>query len=556
MDEMEDALDVATRDWVKEYHGTLPIPKTSPTTAIPTLSQTLEPLKKLSESLFRKGFLSGLFSDFTVQVLGMTYNLHRIVLLNNPYFAGMLDGGPWKEQESRQVQIAIDDPNVTVEGVTTVLGRMYGSTELHLNSTSAPSVLAAALFFGDKELCDMTVNFIVADLSPDTVLDYLLFSDGYCYGTHSEAIVEACLTYLCREGYARKELRPVFERMPGRWLERMVTSDCFWVPSEEQRWNFIVKIIEERGRTELEKRDDEAIELAKRFEQLVSLEGTIETCTKEDAVACAAESEVDTWTKIKDQPSDDEISADDDSDSIYDNMLARGIGYIHIPFDSLLRIHNYTELHDIIDLPDLLERAAWTQKELQHMITSATEDTTEFNIDEPVVPRSDTRHIDGLRLTEVMDEDNLYLHQGMRFCPMRFGVEFSDLRRIASGEKVASSSVFYAGSMWQIYVQTVTVDETPKLGIYLQRMPVPIPKFSTYPTYAQLPATTPYIDPRKTTLTWFQLYCFFGDKCYVLESKPDKFQLTQSWGWRINKLYRDAFDAGRSLRCCVVLGHV
>ncbi|KAI9100597.1 hypothetical protein DFS34DRAFT_578633, partial [Phlyctochytrium arcticum] len=540
-----------------------------------------EPLKRLSEALYRKGFLLSRFSDISVRILGMTYRLHRIVLLTSPYFASMLDGGPWKEAGCSELEITIEDPNVTVEGVTAVLSRMYGRTEVTLTTRTAPSVLGAGLFFGDKELCESVVEFITGDVSASTVLDYILLADRFCYGVHSETIAEACLTYLCREGYAHRDLVPVFETMPVALFERIVTSDCFWVPGEEQRWEFVEDSGDSESEGEKEESDQE-VTVAVKQSELPLVDGGL---MLEPTPPIRSPSEVSVQDDLdhyhappSPTPSTYSSSSHSSTSSavspthLFHRILTNGIAYMHLPFHTLRALHSYSTTASQNHLPpNLFHEAIWFQKDLQDLITSSTDESTQLDIDEPeVVPRNDTRHIDGRRLTQVLDAQFLYAHRKLRYAPMRFGVEFTDLQRVASGEKVTSRQYFYAGSMWQIYVQTLVVDDTPKLGIYLQRMPIPTPKsragaasattadlFPLMPEpYTQLPPATPYIDPRKTTVTWFQLYCYFGSSCYVLESKPDKFQLTQSWGWRINKLYRDAFEGGRRLKCCVVLGHV
>ncbi|KAJ3167730.1 hypothetical protein HDU88_002177 [Geranomyces variabilis] len=530
--------------------------------APPCISTTLEPLKRLGDSLFHKGFLSGAFSDFTLKVLGVDYALHRVVLLHNSYFNCMLEG-PWKEQGKQVVEITIDDPNVTPEGVTIVLGRIYGRTEVPLTAANARSVLSAALFFGDVGLCQLAVDFIAQDVSASTVLDYLLFADEFCYGEHSVAILEECLVYLCREGYGSRRLRKVFTAMPVHWLQRIVSSDCFWVSTEEDRWNFISEIVDLRRGTD---RTD-VYGLSKKAWAFPAVEHVpaLERISKDRALSKAAESESCSpkseahETKVEDQSNDDGLA----------DVLHVSVAYEHIPFRSLLRIRSITEKRQQGDdaeaagitsieadaFCDMLERAAWTQMKLQNMITSAARETTHLGIDEPIVPRADTRHIDGYCLSHVVAEGRLLVHDGSTFPAMRFGVEFQDLHEVATREKVYSEKFFYAGSMWQIYLQTLPRQDPPILGVYLRRMPVSAAAKVTG-DHRRLPPSTPYVDPRETTVTWFQLYCFFGDDCVLLESKPDVFQMEQSWGWKLSKLYESAFAGGKSLRCCAVLGHV
>ncbi|KAJ3158490.1 hypothetical protein HDU86_002715 [Geranomyces michiganensis] len=547
-----------------QRHSVLPsipsLSKTAGTTKSgpPCISTTLEPLKRLGDSLFHKGFLSGAFSDFTLRVLGVEYALHRVVLLHNSYFASLLEG-PWKEHGSEIVEITIDDPNVTPEGVTIVLGRVYGRTEVPLTASNARSVLAAALFFGDVNLCQLAVDFIAQDVSHTTVLNYLLFADEYCYGEHSVAILEECLTFLCREGYGSRRLRKVFQEMPVLWLQRIVSSDCFWAPTEEDRWTFVSEIVDlRRGLGTAEKSGTHKQAWAP---------SAVECISKEPCLAKAAESDTSDSVPCSPKSTADKLEEQVKNDDGLADVLHLSVAYEHIPFRSLLRIRSVAEKRREQDegasaasveadaFCDMLERAAWTQLKLQHLITTSTAKTTHLGIDEPIVPRADTRHIDGYCLSHVVAEGKLLVHDGSTFPAMRFGVEFQDLHEVATREKVYSEKFFYAGSMWQIYLQTLPRNNPPILGVYLRRMPVPAAS-KVNGHHGRLPPSTPYVDPRDTAVTWFQLYCFFGDDCVLLESKPDVFQIEQSWGWKLSKLYDSAFAGGKSLRCCVVLGHV
>ncbi|KAI8907774.1 hypothetical protein DFJ77DRAFT_475265 [Powellomyces hirtus] len=566
-------------------------PSSTSSTSSTSLSATLEPIKRLSDSLFRKGFLSGTFSDFTLTVLGMSYALHRIVLLHNSYFACILQG-PWSEEGKHTIHIHIDDPNVTVQAVTIVLGRIYGKTDVPLSSSNARSVLAAALFFADLDLCRIAVDFILTDISSITVLDYLLFADAFCYGDHSTVILEMCLTLLCRDGYARRELRPVFARMPIHWFHRIVSSDSFWVPGEEERWAFIVEIItlrrigppfikggEEEDRYKKTAWADQAVTESThpaRRERFIKQNSTAAAAEQGDDLTTTTTTTTGTTTSKSHNAhrrnTSDDASTDDDGLAA---VLHHSVAYEHIPFPALLRIRaaaekqqkdddlfstsqdetddsdstHSTNTSDSFITPfcDMLERAAWTQMKLQNMILSCARETTHLGIDEPiVVPRTDTRHIDGYCLSTVLADAKILPHDGSSFPPMRFGVEFHDLHEVATRDKVYSNKFFYAGSMWQVYLQNLPRQNPPILGVYLRRVAVP-----------SLPSSsTPYADPRQTTVTWFQLFCYFGDNCFFLESKPDNFELEQSWGWKINKLYNSAFAGGKSLKCCVVLGHV
>jgi hypothetical protein len=55
------------------------------------------------------------------------------------------------------------------------------------------------------------------------------------------------------------------------------------------------------------------------------------------------------------------------------------------------------------------------------------------------------------------------------FPPFRFSVEFPDPRSLRDKKRVYSRTVFYAGSLWNIYIQKVATSRSKQLGVYLHR---------------------------------------------------------------------------------------
>lgn len=60
-------------------------------------------------------------------------------------------------------------------------------------------------------------------------------------------------------------------------------------------------------------------------------------------------------------------------------------------------------------------------------------------------------------------------HGWTGFEPMRVGVEFYDVDRLTEKQRSYSPSFFYAGSVWNLYIQTVKKAKGLQLGIYLHR---------------------------------------------------------------------------------------
>ncbi|KAJ3185297.1 hypothetical protein HDU85_001347 [Gaertneriomyces sp. JEL0708] len=572
-------------------------------------------VRELVNSLYTQGFLNGLFSDVKLNILGMTFNLHRIVLMHNEYFASMLSGGPWKETKNAEIDIEVDDPNITVEAVTIVLARLYGKPEIPMpNGASAMALLAAASFFGDAPLADRATEFIALDISVATVIDYLTFSDRFYYGKCSELILELCVNYLCREGVrsvqdtsdddeakieGRKAMLAVYTKLPREWLRRVLTSECLWAENEQDRLSFVLHVIKARwemshceksaSNTADDMMADEESPIAVAAESRDIEE--MHMATEDHSVP---QSDVHSFHSESTQKGADSCSVDpvphrlfqsslhkdehEEERRFYHELLRDSILFTSLPFTTLQELFQRLPQHAATGVPvTLLTDALWAQREFQHIITSASPLTLELKPDsaDSIVPGTDTNMIDGIKLIDVIlaeerkrspaDSTASVDHPVQSISmpvlpPIRFSVEFPPIRTLLFGDKAYSKPVFYGGSMWHLYLHPVKDEResVPKLGVYVQRIPVPTPVHRI--VYTPLPAETPYIDNRLKTITWFKVYCFFGPKAYILESKPDEFALRngkgQSWGYRIGTLYRDAMEWGGKLRCSVVLGHV
>ncbi|KPI39319.1 uncharacterized protein AB675_5238 [Cyphellophora attinorum] len=56
-----------------------------------------------------------------------------------------------------------------------------------------------------------------------------------------------------------------------------------------------------------------------------------------------------------------------------------------------------------------------------------------------------------------------------RFPPFRFAAEFPHTRSLKDKKRIYSKTLFYAGSLWNVYIQRIASSKTQQLGIYLHR---------------------------------------------------------------------------------------
>ncbi|CUA77499.1 hypothetical protein RSOLAG22IIIB_02514 [Rhizoctonia solani] len=187
--------------------------------------------------------------------------------------------------------------------------------------------------------------------------------------------------------------------------------------------------------------------------------------------------------------------------------------------------------------------------------------------------------------------------------PFRFSVEFWGLDTLKEKNRLHSQTVWYAGSLYNVYVQVIK-KKGMQLGVYLHRQSAvdPIPPASAPPSFVLLnpptptgndavlvspspsslplrsslwagstivpvaapPASTPrtgttppdrdapvtsppsapsapWRDPRRIIRSYFILSCpsLIGSSITRFQSGPDDFKISQSWGWKSSCLWSE-----------------
>jgi hypothetical protein len=200
-------------------------------------------LRKICNGIYSNGVESGAYSDITINALGKTYDLNRIVLLNTPYFKPLLGGNRTKPNH-QEIQLQFDDPNITIAGLDIVFKRMYGCLDYRINDDNIYSAVAAGAFFQDESLCTECIKYIREDLTPDNTIQYLKFAEeAECRG-YSKEIVKAVFNYVCQNAFQNKNVqRKVLPYLSVQWLERIVGSDYLFMPSEFDRYQLLKDLV-------------------------------------------------------------------------------------------------------------------------------------------------------------------------------------------------------------------------------------------------------------------------------------------------------------------------
>ncbi|KAJ3007789.1 hypothetical protein HKX48_008931, partial [Thoreauomyces humboldtii] len=249
----------------------------------------------ICQHLYHNGYMSGLYADLVVCLQpaysnpngspdsphdAVLFNLHRIIVIRSPYFAGVLAemeaNGDYQPRPT--ITIAASDPSLTPEGFSIALSSLYASYPYDLltdTTSTSPSqrsarlrsVLAAATMLQLGDLASLAAAQIKTDVSRATVLEYCQFVSqpafAHAYSHHSMEIREAVLFYLTkgvvrdvcdhfgmiwgnRDGEGYKELVATFAELPFEWLKKVVESKAFEVPSDMERFNFAKEIVRYR----------------------------------------------------------------------------------------------------------------------------------------------------------------------------------------------------------------------------------------------------------------------------------------------------------------------
>lgn len=184
----------------------------------------------LCRHIFTRGLVDGIGSDIQVVVpsWNKTYQLHRLVLDQNPYFKLLLQGG-FREAESNKITLHFDkdNPFITMESFQFVLEYLYGKIDEPLiTQSNVRQILATSSYF-QLDVCGICVDFILKNLNHQNVVDYLLFTNELMV-QGSDRICDAVFTFLCREAYYMD--RSILASLPLEWLQKVIESDAFWVP--------------------------------------------------------------------------------------------------------------------------------------------------------------------------------------------------------------------------------------------------------------------------------------------------------------------------------------
>lgn len=528
--------------------------QTTSSSAATSSQSTSSDSLSLGDYLYHHGFLRGEGSDVTVRCFNKNFQLHRLILSRSPYFSSLFStfwdtsvstssalpanssvssSSPTspsfsgslhsngKDESSRVYTLSLShDDNITERAFELALSRLYGHENPEEERTHVFGLFAVANFLDLPYLVDFCVTEIISRIGHQTVASILQFFYKCHYGEASNQIIESCKNFLFAEGYEMK--MEYWSKIPNNIIAEVVGSDAFFVPTELDRCQFLIQLINWR------------MELA-----ITNNSGTL-------------------------------TQADLDDIQPLRYALDNDIRYCHMTYDELDALENVCDLRNHLMISRrVLREALWLQTGLRQKVVRSAETGTELGIVRDIPedklyfndsddsdegldnsrdsqsasasPTGKVNHFDGDSpktrskrsqnggeddhfsgsslddglygdLSEEDDEityfpvpasdETLDTHwerknrrstRVTKFPPFRFSVKFNDVTMLENDRRVYSQTYWYAGNYWNVYIQKVAYRHKHQLGVYIHRGPMEVDHYNTCPSLTIMP--TPIIPP-------------------------------------------------------------
>ena len=135
------------------------------------------------------------------------------------------------------------DEAVDADALEEALAYLYGRSPI-LTTSSAPRILAAACYLQLDELAEMCADFIVNEMTQDTVLAYQCFVDSRDYGRFGEYIRGAC--WGCLSSTGSTQLHDVLLKLPSKTVCKVLAANELYVENEVERFEFALAVMKAR----------------------------------------------------------------------------------------------------------------------------------------------------------------------------------------------------------------------------------------------------------------------------------------------------------------------
>lgn len=502
------------------YSDTSPLPRQKSTSYSKSKSQShsskrtdvsmtdQDPQSQLSlnDYLYYRGFLRGEGSDVTVRSFNRNFKLHKFILSRSPYFSSLFSSfwessslGTSSEKKPVHNLNMDHDENITERAFELAISRLYGHEDMEEERKNVFGLFAVANFLDLPYLVNLCVTEIINRISHHSVANILHFFFKRNYGEASKHIVEACKNFLFAEGYDMP--LDLWTTIPNSLIAEVVGSDAFFVPTEWDRCQFLIQIINWR----------------------------MENAKSPSADKTGSSGEFDDTTSLR-------------------YTLDHDVRYCHMTYDELEVLEHTRDCNNrLLVSRRVLREALWLQTGLKQKVLRSSESSTELGVvrevaseklynynddesfisdenDDPVnnaendphslgsSPTGKVRKYDnespkrsgGAAAAEASADDDLFDNSDdedmtyysvpvadetldtpwdrpkshldqptkiTKYPPFRFAVKFNDVTLLENDRRVYSQTHWYAGNFWNVYIQKVAYKHKHQLGVYIHRGP-------------------------------------------------------------------------------------
>ena len=159
-------------------------------------------MKSTSHYIYNTLFVRGENSDIVVKALNKEWRLHKIYIMQSPYFQSMFKGAKWRESQESYIEIAIPDENISEKALFISFGSFY-KEDLELIPLEVVSVLACASLFSLDGLINQCAQVMLDNLNYKTVIQY--YDASILYGVQS--VTEKAFKWLANNLMTNTEIK-------------------------------------------------------------------------------------------------------------------------------------------------------------------------------------------------------------------------------------------------------------------------------------------------------------------------------------------------------------
>ncbi|TPX57469.1 hypothetical protein PhCBS80983_g03820 [Powellomyces hirtus] len=248
----------------------------------------MQDAEELRTANFHAAFTTGRFSDILIISHDHVYRLHRVMLMQSPFFRRLLLDETGSEVVVVEGSLCIEiggDWRVVREGMDISLEDLYMPPSYRskkVNTTNVLAVLPAACFLELESLARHCVSTILGTLARETVIDYAVQLErlrlpvrdapspygpkhaytklfGQCLTQLSDAILSFLCGVinagLCTDADAEALLdehedavsaETLLVQLPLCWIRRVLESDLLCVPNEYERYELVKRVVKMR----------------------------------------------------------------------------------------------------------------------------------------------------------------------------------------------------------------------------------------------------------------------------------------------------------------------